>query len=156
MMSLSFRGRALAPLGAVLLGLMVGTPAQASDAGEIAQACIERIGDRVERASEQIRTVRTRTIGVIRELDDAGAPDAAIIHAGQEGKDAINRRASDAMQDVTRIARRCIEELESIEAPPALIRRVHRAAHGGRMAIRMMRNRALMQVNGAVRHALDG
>lgn len=153
MMSRSLR--MLAPLGALVLGFAMHAPASAGEAQDVAQACIERIGSRVERAREGISSTRSRTLMVIRELNEGDAPNAAIVHAGQEGKEAINLRAADAQRDVTQIAQRCIDRLEALEAPEALIRRVRRAAHGGRLAIRMVRNRSLMVINGAVRDALN-
>ena len=147
--------RVLAPLSALVLGLAFASPAVASEAQDVAQECIERIGNRAERAREGISNVRSRTLGVIRELNEGEAPDAAIVHAAQEGKEAINVRAADAQRDVTQIAQRCIDELESLEAPQALINQVRRAAHGGRLSIRMVRNRSLMVINGAVRDALN-
>ena len=82
---LSSRLRALAPLGALILGASLGAPAVAGEAQDVAQACIERIGDRVERAREGISNTRSRTLARIEELDEGGAPDAAILHAAQEG-----------------------------------------------------------------------
>ena len=147
--------RVLAPLSAIVLGLAVSAPANADEAQDVAQACVERIGNRVERAREGISGTRSRTLARIRELDEGGAPDAVIVHAGQEGREAINLRAADAQRDVTQIAEGCVERLEALEAPPPLILHVRRAAHAGRLAIRMVRNRSLMVINGAVRDALS-
>lgn len=155
MFAQSHRPSLITGLIALIIGVLA-PPAAAQDAGEIAQRCIQAVRSVALNAGDDMHAIAGHTARQIRQLDEDGAANPAILQAGASGRELINTRAQRGLDRIDALVEHCVAELRDLDAPPAMIARVLDAGRDARRAVGMARERAIDRVQAAVRRAIEG
>ena len=145
----------------VVAALLISAPVSAQtdgtppSPGEIARECIDAMHETTRATIHHITGAAARGIRYMIRLSEDGAPDAAIAHAARETIERIDSIAAHGKRRVHRIARRCVEHLREIDAPPPLIQTVAEARDASIGAINGASARAKRRVREVLHRLLS-
>lgn len=147
-------------LVSALVALLIGTSSALAqgntgpDPVDVAARCVAQM-DRTSENTVRVVANQTRaSIARIRSLAAEGAPDRAIIAAGQAGADRLAATGRRGAGHVTRIESHCVDVLIRLGADRTLIARVRAAAEGSREAIGSAVRRGTAAIRQAVADAI--
>lgn len=87
----------------------------------LTQECLERMRLITAGACDDIRDRTRMTIRRIISLKQAGAPNEAIVAAGEQGKTGVAARAGAGASAVNTAAMNCVQMLQGMNAPQAFV-----------------------------------
>lgn len=142
-------------MGLILAAILAALPASAQNADEIVQACVEAMGNTVERTAHQVGVATNHGIRVINQLDDEGASDRALIGAARRAVGNIDHQAGQGARQIAAIAARTVQALRRIDAEDRYFEAVAVAKHRAMNGIQSARRRGSAAVGAALQEALD-
>lgn len=159
--------RFIGVLAACVMSGVSLSPALAQDEGtppppsaptpmQVVERCVERIRSLTMTSVEALARTTQAGVGIIRRLDEAGAPDGAILHAGAAARTRIAAISMRGARAINREAEACLRLLRALHAPEPAFEAI-RAARG--MALERLRaatERSLGAIREAVMAALEG
>lgn len=141
-------------LVAVLMGTAgvfgQGVSNDGPDPVQVAQRCVAAMDQVTDRTIGGVADTTNRTVALVGRLDAAGAPDRAIVRAGQAGAQRVQMIGRMGSSRVARIEAHCTQLLRRLGADRTLIARVQGAADGFQEDIR----NAVRRGTGAIRQAV--
>eukprot|EP01025_Chloroclados_australasicus_P065557 TRINITY_DN8931_c0_g1_i14.p4 TRINITY_DN8931_c0_g1~~TRINITY_DN8931_c0_g1_i14.p4 ORF type:complete len:154 (+),score=43.14 TRINITY_DN8931_c0_g1_i14:121-582(+) len=120
------------------------------DPADVAARCVASMEAASDRTVGAIGDTTGAAVDRIARLDAAGAPDRAIIRAGEDGIKRVRLIGRFGSARITNIERHCVRLLVRLEAERDLIARVRDAADGFREDVR----NAVQRGSGAIRQAV--
>ncbi len=142
---------------ALFAALLFTAPAVAQDdpagAGPV-EECLMQMGETAGNAINGIKGLTAKGVNAIKELDENGAPDRAIAHAGARAKRAINRVSERASRVINLTADRCLLILRELGAPPEAGMAIQNGRREALGAVGQADHRGKQIIRHAVREAI--
>ena len=122
----------------------------------IAHECAQQMQEVTQNTFGAIVVATHNGADRIGQLDEAGAPDLALIAAAGNARERVNDRAQAGRQRVNHLSAHCLHALEHIGAPPAVRIIVVNARDHALDVIVTTRQNGIGAINAALAEALSG
>lgn len=122
---------------------------------QVVQRCVSHMHELTERGVNALRETTQGAVGIINRLDQEGAPDRAILHAGKQARERIGAITRTAVAAINTETGMCLRILRQIEAPQPALEAVLNARRVAVGAVTGAAEHALGAVRSAVQGAIE-
>lgn len=122
---------------------------------QVVERCVSHMQQITERGVNGIRESTMGAVQLIARLDEQGAPDRAIIHAGKQARERVGAITRTTVAAINTETGMCLRILRQIDAPQPAIEAVLNARRASLAVLGAAADHALGAIRSAVQGAID-